>query len=226
MSLLALGSILTSLIFGWLGDRWNKALLCSLGTIPTIIAMIGLVFGEEAVILYFFPIGFAITMGTSSLNWALIGDLFGRHSYATLRGIMGVGYGIATFLSPIYAGWIFDRTGSYDIVLDHFRGDPGHYRILFCLPAPSAAPSGQRMISLPKRGRSASDIRSSASRDQSPLPQGVQEIGNFHHGPGDGVAGQTRKLDPAGRRRQNRLGSFLVLDEESRDRGLGLPGCG
>jgi len=47
----------------------------------------------------------------------LIGDLFGRRSYATLRGIMGIGYGGATFLSPIYAGWIFDRTGSYTIVL-------------------------------------------------------------------------------------------------------------
>ena len=79
--------------------------------------MPGVVLGQEALILYFFPIGFAITMGTSSLNWALIGDLFGRHSYATLRGIMGVGYGVATFLSPIYAGWVFDRTGSYDIVL-------------------------------------------------------------------------------------------------------------
>ena len=120
VSLLAFGSILTSLVFGWLGDRWNKALLCSLGTLPTAIAMVALILGQEDLILYFFPIGFAITMGTSSLNWALIGDLFGRHSYATLRGVMGVGYGIATFLSPIYAGWVFDRSGSYDIVLFTF----------------------------------------------------------------------------------------------------------
>jgi sugar phosphate permease len=120
VSLLAFGSILTSLVFGWLGDRWNKALLCSLGTLPTAIAMVALILGQEDLILYFFPIGFAITMGTSSLNWALIGDLFGRHSYATLRGVMGVGYGIATFLSPIYAGLVFDRTGSYDIVLFTF----------------------------------------------------------------------------------------------------------
>ena len=122
VSLLAFGSIVGSLFFGWLGDRFDKALLCSLGTIPAIVAMVGMVSGQEAVILYFFPIGFAIIMGTSSLNWALIGDLFGRHSYATLRGIMGVGYGIATFFSPIYAGWVFDRTGSYDIVLVTFAG--------------------------------------------------------------------------------------------------------
>jgi nitrate/nitrite transporter NarK len=56
-------------------------------------------------------------MGTVPLNWALIGDFFGRRSYATLRGIMGIGYGIGTFVSPIYAGWIFDRTGSYEDVL-------------------------------------------------------------------------------------------------------------
>jgi cyanate permease len=35
---------------------------------------------------------------------------------------MGVGYGIATFFSPIYAGWVFDRTGSYDSVLVTFAG--------------------------------------------------------------------------------------------------------
>jgi cyanate permease len=33
---------------------------------------------------------------------------------------MGLGYALATFLSPIYAGWIFDRTESYDLVLITF----------------------------------------------------------------------------------------------------------
>jgi sugar phosphate permease len=117
VSVLALGSILTALILGWLGDKWNKAFLSGLGIVPTILAMVGLAFSDEKILLYFFPIGFAITMGTTPLNWALIGDLFGRRSYATLRGIMAVGYGLATFLSPIYAGWIFDRTASYTIVL-------------------------------------------------------------------------------------------------------------
>lgn len=120
VSLLALGSIAFSLVFGWMGDRWNKAWLCSAGTLPTAVALVGLIFGRGPWVLYFFPVAFAITMGTSSLNWALIGDLFGRHSYATLRGILGVGYGVATFLSPIYAGWIFDRTGSYEFALFTF----------------------------------------------------------------------------------------------------------
>jgi sugar phosphate permease len=113
----ALASIPALLALGWLGDRWNKSLICSLCIIPTILAMIGMIFSQETAILYFFPIGFAITYATAPLNWALIGDFFGRSRYATLRGIMGVAYGTATFLSPIYAGWVFDRTGSYTIVL-------------------------------------------------------------------------------------------------------------
>ena len=55
-------------------------------------------------------------------NWALIGDLFGRRSYPTLRGVMGIGYGTMTFLSPIYAGWIYDVTESYSLVLLTFTG--------------------------------------------------------------------------------------------------------
>ena len=122
VSLFAFCSIVTTLATGWVGDRWNKSLLCSIGVLPTIAAMMALIYSRSFESLYAFPVGLAITMGTVPLNWALIGDFFGRRSYATLRGIMGVGYGIGTFFSPIYAGWVFDRTGSYDSVLVTFAG--------------------------------------------------------------------------------------------------------
>ena len=117
VSLFALISIPMTLALGWMGDRWNKARLCSICMIPMIVAMLGMTFFQGNASLYFFPIAFAITMGTASLNWALIGDFFGRTSYGTLRGIMGAGYGTSTFLSPIFAGLIFDRTESYSLVL-------------------------------------------------------------------------------------------------------------
>lgn len=120
VSLFASSTIGTTLFCGWLGDRWGKALLCSLGIIPTVIGMLCLVFFSSAPYLYFLPIGLAITMGTVPLNWALIGDFFGRKSFGTLRGIMGIGNGLGTFLSPIYAGWVFDSTGSYAPALGTF----------------------------------------------------------------------------------------------------------
>ena len=120
VSLYAFISIPLAIGLGWLGDRWSRARLSGLCIFPIILTMVGMMIYRGEAILYAFPIAFAFIMATAPLNWALIGDFFGRGSYATIRGIMGVGYGLATFLSPIYAGWIFDRTESYNIVLVTF----------------------------------------------------------------------------------------------------------
>jgi MFS family permease len=120
VSLFSFSTILAMLGIGWLGDRWNKSLLCGLCMVPTIVAMGGLAFSQAPPFIYLLPIAMAITMGNIPLNWALIGDFFGRRAYATLRGIMGVTYGVATFVSPVYAGWVYDTTGSYKLVLITF----------------------------------------------------------------------------------------------------------
>jgi MCP family monocarboxylic acid transporter-like MFS transporter 13 len=122
-----------ALVLGWLGDRWDKAKLCSLCLIPTILAMIGMIFFQGNGVLYFFPIAYSVTYGVVPLNWALIGDFFGRRSYATLRGIMGIGYGTATFFSPLYAGWLFDRTQSYSLSLWTFSFIMAIAAIIFAL---------------------------------------------------------------------------------------------
>ena len=120
VSLFALSAIFAMLLMGWVGDRWNKSLLCSLCIVPTIGVLVGLTLSRAAPLIYFFPIALASTMGIAPLNWALIGDFFGRQAYATLRGIMGICYGMATFISPVYAGWVYDATGSYKLVLITF----------------------------------------------------------------------------------------------------------
>lgn len=120
VSLSALSMILATLIWGWMGDRWNKPLLCAIGILPVIATMAGLIMSQAPAVLYMFPVGLAITTATAPLNWSLIGDLFGRRSYATLRGIMGLAYGTGTFISPIFAGWVLDHTGSYHIALVTF----------------------------------------------------------------------------------------------------------
>lgn len=120
VSLSLFATILLMLVIGWLGDRWNKSLLCSLTMLITAICILAVVSSQSKAALYLLPIGLAITMGSVPLNWSLIGDLFGRRSYATLRGIMGIVHGTATFISPIYAGWIFDRTSNYTSVLVSF----------------------------------------------------------------------------------------------------------
>jgi nitrate/nitrite transporter NarK len=60
---------------------------------------------------------FAGTEIGSGLNWALVGDLFGRKRYATIKGLLSPIYNLALFTTPVAAGWIKDETGSYEIVL-------------------------------------------------------------------------------------------------------------
>jgi len=120
VSLFSFSGVFTMLGTGWVGDRWNKPLICSICIIPTVAVMMGLAYSHATLFVYIFPIAFAITMGLAPISWSLIGDFFGRKAYATLRGIMGVGYGTATFVSPIYAGWVYDTTGSYRLVLTTF----------------------------------------------------------------------------------------------------------
>ena len=50
---------------------------------------------------------------------------------------MALGYGFFTFLAPIYAGWVHDRTGSYASVLLIFSGILLLSSVLFlCLQYP------------------------------------------------------------------------------------------
>lgn len=141
LGLFSLVSVPLAIGLGWMGDRWNKARLSGLCLLPVILAMTGMAVSQGEGILYFFPIAFAFTMATAPLNWALIGDYFGRGSYATLRGIMGIGYGTATFVSPIYAGWIFDRTESYTIVLVTFSVILAFAAVIFAVMSPPPPPS-------------------------------------------------------------------------------------
>ncbi len=117
VSLFALATIPMTLLYGWLGDHWNKSMLASMGILPLISGMLILMLSSSPLSVYALPIGLAATMGIAPLNWALLGDLFGRTKYATLRGIIGVGNGVGTFASPLYAGWIYDQDGSYLPVL-------------------------------------------------------------------------------------------------------------
>jgi sugar phosphate permease len=147
VSLFALITIPMTLGLGWLGDRWKKSRLASLCALPMILVMIGMFLSRERLFIYFFPVAFALLMGTAPLNWALIGDFFGRSNYATLRGIMGIGYGTATFFSPVYAGWVFDRTESYALVLLTFAIILGIAAVLFAVLNPPGRPSSPVRLS-------------------------------------------------------------------------------
>jgi MFS family permease len=107
-------------VLGVAGGRFSPRLLLfggmNLGAVGVVAFMV--LDGPLAVVA--FVAGLAVAEGISSVNWILVGDYFGRARFASLMGTMSVFYNVGLFASPIYAGWVRDTTGSYDLVLAPF----------------------------------------------------------------------------------------------------------
>jgi MFS family permease len=110
----SLASIPLKVLLGWIGDRWATRKILGITTaLGAASLLILLLSGGQLWQLLIFTVLFAFPMSGGGLCWALIGDLFGRKNFATLRG--GV-MTVSSFMSmgvPVFAGWIYDTSGSY-----------------------------------------------------------------------------------------------------------------
>ncbi|MGZ8361366.1 MAG: MFS transporter, partial [Allosphingosinicella sp.] len=60
-------------------------------------------------------IGF-LWLGTVPLTSGLIGQIFGVRYLSTLYGIVFLSHQVGGFFGAWLAGWVFDRSGSYDAI--------------------------------------------------------------------------------------------------------------
>ena len=72
-----------------------------------------------------------------------LADFFGRKTFATLMGIMSTCSNIGMLVSPIYAGWLFDKTNSYVMVLLTFAPLYGLSGLLYLIMRKPASPRRQ-----------------------------------------------------------------------------------
>jgi len=116
-------SVPVILLTGWLSDRLGRQRVLAVCYVAGALGLLllNLVHGTWPVfaVLLLFT---GMEAGTA-LNWSLVGDLFGRRRYATLRGILSPMYSTALLITPVAAGWVFDTRGSYAPVL--FAGSAG-----------------------------------------------------------------------------------------------------
>lgn len=99
---------------GWLGDAWSREKLTALAMLTGTGSLILLVFAPGKLrLMHLFAVLFSITDSVAGVNWAIVGDYFGRKAFATLRGTISFVISLRTVSSPIIAGGIFDKTGSY-----------------------------------------------------------------------------------------------------------------
>ena len=116
-------SVPVILLTGWLSDRLGRqrVLAACYVTAALGLLLLNVVHGTWPVfsVLLLFT---GMEAGTA-LNWSLVGDLFGRRRYATLRGVLAPMYNAALLVTPVAAGWVFDSRGTYAPVL--FAGSAG-----------------------------------------------------------------------------------------------------
>ena len=98
---------------GWLGDRFAKRKVIASLLIVQAFSMLILIQANSIWQLYIFIAVWAAAYGAGILNWAIVGDYFGRANFATLRGLMGLVFSGGAVLGPLYAGWVYDTTGAY-----------------------------------------------------------------------------------------------------------------
>ena len=133
MALLFFVSIPARLLIGFSGLRLPGQGVLGVGMAVGTVSLLFLTIVPGTWIIFPFVAGLAILEGAAVLNWVLVGNLFGRRSFATLTGIISVFYSAGMMLSPLFLGWMVDRTGGYTESLLVLTGLYGASAVLFAI---------------------------------------------------------------------------------------------
>ena len=105
----------SKLIVGYFGDRVPAQVVLSGGMVLYAVGMVLLLSSSLVWVLLVSAVVSGMSEGITPVNWGVIGDYFGRHHYATLRGIINLSYSWALLSVPFAAGWWFDQYTSYTV---------------------------------------------------------------------------------------------------------------
>jgi predicted MFS family arabinose efflux permease len=104
--------------FGWLGGHYRQQNLLGLLYLARSAAIAAFVFlpkSELSVMLFAAMMGLA-WLGTVPLTSGLVAKVFGTQHLGTLFGLCFLSHQIGSFLGAWLGGYLFDLTGSYDLV--------------------------------------------------------------------------------------------------------------
>ena len=114
VGLLSLSSLVMNPIVGWLGDNMSKQRLSAVAMVGGALSLLVLL-GHSGSLWQacLFVVLLAASETANPLAWAIMGDFFGRRSYATLRGWQHLPDQMMSMSTPVWMGLIYDSTGSY-----------------------------------------------------------------------------------------------------------------
>ncbi|MFC1984922.1 MFS transporter [Chloroflexota bacterium] len=113
---LVVSSIAGRMGFGWLGDRIDKRYLLAAALLMQTLGLI--IFAYTSNLAY--AIAFLALFGPGYggviiLRVTIQGEYFGRKAFGSVQGLMQGIHLIGGIFSPVFAGWIYDIQGSYQL---------------------------------------------------------------------------------------------------------------
>lgn len=118
LALIGLFNIAGSFGAGWFGSRYSKKNLLALlyfGRTAVIVALIALPLTPLTAAAFGVAMGF-LWLGTVPLTNGIVAQIFGVRHLAMLSGFVFFSHQFGSFVGVWAGGWLFDRTGSYDVV--------------------------------------------------------------------------------------------------------------
>jgi MFS family permease len=120
LAAMALMSLPTHLVIGWIADLVSKPRLMGLCMIIGAASIYILAYGDGEWALWVFALLFTFMEAIFPVGWATVGDFFGRKSFATIRGTMSFFYLWGPAFGPVIAGAVYDRYQSYGPLMSGF----------------------------------------------------------------------------------------------------------
>jgi MFS family permease len=118
LALVGLFNIFGSYLAGHLGGRWSKTyMLSALYAVRGLAIVLLLAFPLTPVSVYLFAATFGFTwLGTVPLTNGVVAGIFGVRHLAMLSGFVFLFHQLGSFFGGWLGGWVFDHTGSYQVV--------------------------------------------------------------------------------------------------------------
>ncbi len=117
IGIIGLGNIVGVLIAGELGSRWRKKhVLSGIYALRAVVILAFLALPPTPVTVIVFAVAAGLVwLATVPLTIHLVAYLHGARFMATLYGFVFLGHQLGGFLGAWFGGYVYDRTGSYDI---------------------------------------------------------------------------------------------------------------
>ncbi len=153
LSMMFFFTIPSKFLFGVFADRVRKQYLKFLLAASFLLMTVGVtifLLNQTTAMIYGFLVFWGLgTGGFTPVNITMVGRYFGRKAFGSIQGTQHLFSSLISLFAPVYAGWVYDVSHSYNTAFTTFAGIAAFAIFLSCLiriPKPPAHISGIRQF--------------------------------------------------------------------------------